>query len=462
MGAGFNLAGNMNNLGKKLTFDGTDVLCNMARSALMRCSTGGNRGAQAPYLVKHQHHNDMLNNNPLDYASIEAQRMLNAEGKLNEAMNVFPGFGTQDASGAGPIPDQTYNPIWHPYYRQRKLNENYAPRHLCQCTKPYFKPNNGGGCKAVRVYNGYNLAGQKCNANVVDHAENPATFKNQFICCKKASSFFEGLAKIKYCDTGDGSEPNVAVTMMVRLVPLKGSIPVTFHPPARSLMGVCNSYVRMLAMGMKYGGIVFRQELKKAAAAQLADWTLKAEMAAKEARRIVIKDNEKEVKNKMTNRQLQWMLLKNDREANWMDRWATQDNEYALWMKNVCTKSLVTIIMGLVMEAQFFGGKDTFCFPFKQTPYRQEARERYVRHYGLAKQATVFDMVDKITNMVTIVKQKAARAAAAVGRGLAKVGKGIASGAGVVGRGIAKGAKVVFDPSNRGGGERDGRRLGAL
>merc|ERR1711871_605365 len=110
MGAGFNLQGNMNNMGKKLTMDGTDILCNMARSALMRCSTGGNRGAQAPWIAKSQHHNDKLNWHPLDYASIDAQRMLNLEGKLNEALNVMPGFGMQDA-GVVPVPDQTYNPI---------------------------------------------------------------------------------------------------------------------------------------------------------------------------------------------------------------------------------------------------------------------------------------------------------------------------------------------------------------
>lgn len=367
------------------------------------------------------------------------------------------------------MPDQTYNPIWHPYFHQRKINRNYAPRHLCECTKPYFVPNNGARCKLVRIYNAYSLAGQKCNARVVDHAENPARYQKKYICCKKGTAFFEGLAHITYCDKGDGSEPKVSVTMMVRLVPLKGVVAVTFHPPVTALMGACNSYVRMLAMGLKYGGIVFRQELKKAAKAQLDDWTLKAEQAAETARTIVYQDNEKEVKNKMTNRQLQWLLLKHDREANWIERWGAEDEEFAAWMLNCCTTSLVCAIMGLVTEAEFFGGKDTFCLPMKQTPYRQKARQRFVRHYGLSKQATVFDVVDKINNVIIQMKKKAAAAAAkaakvmgAVGRGIGKgaasVGKGIAKGANAVGNGISKGASAVFGGRREGG--IDSLRLG--
>jgi len=377
------------------TLDGTDVLCNMARSAIMRCSSGGTRGGYIPgrkHAFYDNSHTGKIEGqeypvHPLDYTSAESLRMLRVEAAQAFITNILPVIGKhKDSIGIEPMVEPLYNPVWRPYYKQRTANENYTPRHLCQCVKPYFIQNDAKGCKPIRVYDGYTLAGQKCNARVVDYAEIPATYKKEYLCCDTWKTFWEGLMRIKYCDPGDGSEPKVTVQMRVRLVPMKGMIPVTFYPPARALMGSCNSYVKMLSLGLKYGGTPFRLELKRASKAQLEDWTAKGADAAIEARIEIFQENEKEVKHKMTNRQTQWLLAKAAREQQWRENWGINEAEYNTWTNDCCWSSLVCMIMGMILQVEFFGGKGTQCLLLDQVPSRERARQAFVRRYGLSRE----------------------------------------------------------------------------
>jgi len=372
------------------TLDGTDSLCNMARAAIMRCSSGGNRGAYIKSVKHIDYENTHNDKHPLDYTSQEAMRMLRVDAQQSFMVNILPIFGSwRDSVGLEPLVEPLYNPLWHPYYKQRQENENFKPRHLCQCVKPYYIENDSNACKPIRVYDGYTLAGQKCNARVVDYAEIPATYKHEYLCCDKWKEFWQGLMRIKYCDAGDGSEPKVTVQIRVRLVPMKGMIPVTFYPPARALMGSCNSYVKMLALGLKYGGIPFRLELKRAAKAQLEDWTLKARVAAQHAKIALYQNNEKEVKNKMKNRQIQWIMAKSHREEQWRGRWNLNDEEYSVWMNDCCFTSAICFVMTMFLELEFFGGKESQCNTIDLAPSRNKARKAFVDRYGLSRKPYV-------------------------------------------------------------------------
>lgn len=380
---GLGLSGTLR--GQVGTLDGTDVLCNAARSALMRCSSGGNRGAFIPFgSYMEQWHSDHLNKSPLDFSSQEAIRDLKTVSVNTRAENLAPMVGKwHESTHIGPFVEPLYNPMWRPHFTEHVWNDNFKPRHLCVCTKPYYIENNAAGCKPIRVYDGYNLAGQKCNAHVVDYGEVPAKYTKEYLCPNSWTEFYEGLARIKYDDKGDGSEPKVTVQMRVRMVPLKGFVPVTFYPPARALMGTCNSYVRMLSLGLKYGGMVFRQELKRAAEAQLEDWTEKAHDAAVEARVEIFRNNREEVKNKMRNRQIQWQLYRADREDKWAESWSTQDDEYTLWHTNWCYTSLITLALGMLFHDEYYGGRSPYCLLFLKKK-QENAKRAFVMRYGMA------------------------------------------------------------------------------
>lgn len=408
---GLGLSGTLR--GQVGTLDGTDVLCNNARSALMRCSSGGNRGAFIPWGLKgEQWHSDHLNTSPLDFSSQEAIRDLKSIAATTRTENLAPLIGKwKDPTTIGPFVEPLYNPIWRPHFEEHVWNDNFKPRHLCVCTKPFYIENNAAGCKPIRVYDGYNLAGQKCNAHVVDYGEMPAKYTKEYLCCNKWTEFFEGLARIQYCDKGDGSEPKVTVQMRVRMVPLKGFVPVTFYPPARALMGTCNSYVRMLSLGLKYGGMVFRQELKRAAEAQLEDWTEKAHDAAIEARVEIFRNNREEVKNKMRNRQIQWQMYRADRDDLWHEAWSEQDDEYTLWHTDWCYTSLITLGLGMLFQDEYYGGRSSYCLLFLQKK-KENAKRAFVMRYGMATlppKTSLMSRVKKLGNKI------AAGAKAAVG-----------------------------------------------
>jgi len=453
--------------GKPGSLDGNDLFCNNARSAIMRCSTGGNRGGYIPiprevkgasiltrkgmkykgtnllpnpvnamlatlavgsdgvtyghrWMAKHQYLTSKLNIHPLDWTSAEAFMGLRADAEMGHVHELLH-YNVQDRSGIGPMVEPFYNPIWHPYFNQRAKNTNYAPRHLCECVKPFYtsKAPAPNGCQAIRIYDGYTLAGQKCNARVIDNAEIPATYKDDHICCDKWHNFFQGLMRVKFCSQGPGRDPEVTVQARIRLLPLKGTIDVNFNPPYTALLGSCNSYVRMLSLGLRYGGIAFATELKNAAKAQLVDWTEKAKEAAEEARVTVYRNNEKEVKDKMKNRHMQWMLMKQYREERLMNRWNAIDDEWALWQVDCCKTSLVCVVMGMMMSVEYYGGKDSMCWTqFSWVSQRHEARQRFVNRYGLSRQADVWSIGDKMQSVKRNLGKTIAKAAGTLVNGV--------------------------------------------
>lgn len=362
---------------------GTDPDCLAARDAIMWCSTGGTFQAYipgVPFEMEELPHND---HHPLDYTSQEVLRQLRIETQQTALFNLLNKF--QDSVQVNAMVEPFYNPNPKPYTHQRTDNNNYRPRHICQCVKPFYIPNNARKCVPIRVYNGYTLAGQKCNARVVDWAESPAEYEKEYICCGEFTEFFEGLVKIKYCNKGDGREPYVTVIFKVKLSPMKIIIPVTFHPPVTALMGACNSYVRMLALGLKYSGPAFRLELKRASKEQLLDWTKKQQKAADFVRKFLFRKNEKEVKAKVKNRQIQWLLLRASRDEKWQEGAGASDDEYNTWVNDCCFTSVICLVLSLILQVKFFGGKAPMCLNPLVAANRARTRAAWAKKYGLWK-----------------------------------------------------------------------------
>jgi len=176
------------------------------------------------------------------------------------------------------------------------------------------------------------------------------------------------------------------VQFRVRLSPLKGMIPVTFYPPARALMGSCNSYVKMLALGLKYSGQAFRLELKRAAREQIEDWTKKQARAADFVRKVLFRKNEKEVKAKVKNRQIQWLLMRADQENSWREEAADSDEEFQTWVEACCFTSVICLILSLILQIKFFGGQAPMCLNPIVAVGRARARTKWAKKYGLYKE----------------------------------------------------------------------------
>lgn len=299
---------------------------------------------------------------------------------------IFPNpftVNNKDQQGVETPTEPFYNPVWHPMFNQREGNLNYAPAQMCPCVKPYFVTNNAQGCKAIRLYVGNGLAGQMCNARVVGMGELPAEYKQTYICCDKWTELFNGLVRIKYCKADDASDPVVTVSVKVKMQPLKGVISLVFHPPVEAFFGTCNTYVKILSIGLKYGGKAFRVELKRAARAQLEDWSFKLKKAADLARLKMYQKGEQEVKYKMRNRQMQWNLMRADREEEWRGEWSDQDDEYNTWVNACCYTSGICQIVGFILPIKFYGMMSTMCMNIITAPMRGKARELYLKKYGL-------------------------------------------------------------------------------
>jgi len=387
---------------------GNDRLCNNARAALMRCSTGGNMWGHIPgakfWDARGPGSSDK---NPLDYTSMEAAKMLRIEEEQTFFLHLIgPLMNVRDSIGIEPSLEPTYFPNWNPQYFQREENLNYAPAHLCKCVKPFYVPNNAQGCKAIRLYNGRGLAGQMCNSRVVDYGEIQATSQKVYICCDKWISLFQGLVKMKYCNKGDGSEPVMTVSITIRMAPMSGLIPFLFHPPVESFYGSCVTYVKVLALGLKYGGPVFALELKRAAREQIVVWSNMQKHAADQARRTIYGKNENEVKEKVKNREMQWQLMKADREEGWREEYQHQDEEYKTWAANCCTTSGICRIIGMLLPVKFYGMMSTMCIHALTGKFRQGARTAYLKKYGLYKQPAQMGVVKFITGMISDIRLK--------------------------------------------------------
>jgi hypothetical protein len=369
---------------------GNDKLCAAARNALMRCSTSGDRNGYAAGMP-HWDIRGLIDSEkaPLDFPSVEAYKMNRVDLRQKFITSLM---NPQEQQGIEALVEPFYNPVWTPQFTQREPNLNYAPAHMCPCIKPFFAENNDKACKAIRLYDGTGLAGQMCNARVVGWGELPATYKQTYICCDKWTTLFSGLVKLKYCNKGDGSEPTMTVSAKIKMSPMKDFINVVYHPPVDAFLGSCNTYVKVLTLGLKYAGPEFRLELKRAAIGQLEDWSFKMQRAATLARYNLYHHNMKEAAHKIRNREMQWELLRADKEEEWRSHYFDQDEEYKTWVTNCC-KSPICKIIGFLLPIKVYGMLSTLCLHMITTPMRVAARQKYTKKYGMFKEPPPYNIM---------------------------------------------------------------------
>merc|ERR1711939_1152155 len=105
------------------------------------------------------------------------------------------------------------------------------------------------------------------------------------------------------------------------------------------------------------------------------------------------------------------------REEKLLARWSVMDNEWALWQNDCCQTSIPCAGMAMFLTIHYYGGKmgQGYCFTqFYWVGKRHEARQRFVNHYGISRQADVWSVHDKVNSI-----KKAA------GRMIAKVVKNV-------------------------------------
>merc|ERR1711918_163661 len=98
----------------------------------------------------------------------------------------------------------------------------------------------------------------------------------------------------------------------------------------------------------------------------------------------------------MRNRQMQWLLARAAREDQWRNRWNINDEEYNVWVNDCCWSSLVCMIMGMIMQIEYFGGKSAQCMLWDSANTRKEARMAFLKRYGLSRNPIMADWLTQL------------------------------------------------------------------
>jgi len=90
-----------------------------------------------------------------------------------------------------------------------------------------------------------------------------------------------------------------------------------FSPPNKMLQGACNNYVKLLALGFKYGGTYFKRELHWQATKMLHEVKMQKYLLYKTSHEYIRAQNEKEVNTKVKTTDANWKASVSKRDSAW-------------------------------------------------------------------------------------------------------------------------------------------------
>jgi len=206
------------------------------------------------------------------------------------------------------------------------VNPNFNPVSMCHCVEPFFNPKKPlPTCRFFKSWAGHTYSSQICNTHRMDYVEeeNQTPPVLSEICCQwykiKATD-----VHIKYCNG------EVSFRLKIHLPGNPKPVWREFTPPNKALMGSCNNYVRILALGFKYGGNAFKRELRFQAKRMKYVMRNKKYNLYKASHDYVRNMNTREVNQKVTTLDDEWRHRLVARDAQWE---SVGTYRYKAWQK---------------------------------------------------------------------------------------------------------------------------------